>query len=53
MQAPGAGKYPTATAILEDLVCIAKGRKLTSPPGEEKILLEADGQDKDSVLFEV
>ncbi|MBE0477615.1 homoserine dehydrogenase [Candidatus Aerophobetes bacterium] len=28
MQAPGAGKYPTATAIIEDLICIAQGRKL-------------------------
>jgi len=28
MQAPGAGKYPTATAIIEDLICIARGRKL-------------------------
>ena len=28
MQAPGAGKYPTATAIIEDLIYIAQGRKL-------------------------
>ncbi|HHF98626.1 MAG TPA: homoserine dehydrogenase [Candidatus Aerophobetes bacterium] len=28
MQAPGAGKYPTATAIIEDLICIAQGRSL-------------------------
>lgn len=27
MQAPGAGKYPTATAIIEDLICIMRGKK--------------------------
>jgi len=31
MQAPGAGKYPTATAIIEDLICIARGNKLFLP----------------------
>lgn len=31
MQAPGAGKYPTATAIIEDLICVAQGRKLFLP----------------------
>jgi len=28
IRAPGAGKYPTATAIIEDLICIIRGRKL-------------------------
>lgn len=31
MQAPGAGRYPTATAIIEDLICIAQGKKLFLP----------------------
>lgn len=37
MQAPGAGKYPAAIAVMEDLICIAKGRKLFLP--QEKISL--------------
>ncbi|MCD6471658.1 homoserine dehydrogenase [Candidatus Aerophobetes bacterium] len=37
MQAPGAGKYPTAMAVLEDLVYIANGRK-TSFPWQKKQL---------------
>ena len=40
MQAPGAGRYPTATAILEDLVCIAKGRKLILPHPVEGLTLK-------------
>ena len=31
MQAPGAGKYPTATAIIEDFMCIAQQRRLVLP----------------------
>jgi len=46
MQAPGAGKYPTATAILEDLICIAKGRKLTFPPEKRKLSLRPIGKIK-------
>jgi len=46
MQAPGAGKYPTATAILEDLICIAKGRKLTFPPEKRKLSLRPMGKIK-------
>jgi homoserine dehydrogenase len=40
MQAPGAGRYPTATAILEDLVCIAEGRKLILPHPVEELSLK-------------
>lgn len=40
MQAPGAGRYPTATAILEDLVCMAEGRKLVSPYQREHLTLK-------------
>ena len=46
MQAPGAGKYPTATAILEDLICVAKGRKLTFPPDKRKFSLRRTGEVK-------
>jgi len=40
MQAPGAGRYPTATAILEDLVCIAEGKKLILSHGVEELTLK-------------
>ena len=40
LQAPGAGRYPTATAILEDLVCMAEGRKLVSPYQREHLTLK-------------
>lgn len=43
MQAPGAGKYPTATAILEDLICIARGRKLAFPSDKKKLSLRGMG----------
>jgi homoserine dehydrogenase len=43
MQAPGAGKYPTAAAILEDLICVAKGRKLLLPGCSENIDLRKIG----------
>lgn len=39
MQAPGAGKYPTAAAILEDLICVAKGRKLLLPKCRKNMVL--------------
>jgi len=39
LQAPGAGRYPTATAILEDLVSMAKGGKLISPYKRERFRL--------------
>lgn len=38
--APGAGKYPTAQAILEDLSSIAKDIELPTPKGKEKIILK-------------
>ena len=44
MQAPGAGKYPTAAAILEDLICVAKGRKLLLPGCSENIDLGKIGE---------
>jgi len=40
MQAPGAGKYPTATAIMEDLICISRGRGLFFPPRKSSITLK-------------
>jgi len=43
MQAPGAGKYPTAAAILEDLICIAKGRKLILPQRRKNLDLKKMG----------
>ncbi|TET62463.1 ACT domain-containing protein [Candidatus Aerophobetes bacterium] len=43
MQAPGAGKYPTATAILEDLICVARGRKLAFPSDKKKLSLRGMG----------
>lgn len=44
MQAPGAGKYPTATAILEDLICVARGRKLAFPSDKKKLSLRGMGR---------
>lgn len=44
MQAPGAGKYPTAAAILEDLICVAKGRKLLLPGCSENMDLRKIGE---------
>ncbi len=44
MQAPGAGKYPTATAILEDLVSVARGRKLIYPQVERYLTLKKMGE---------
>lgn len=44
MQAPGAGKYPTAAAILEDLICVAKGRKLFLPGCSENMDLGKIGE---------
>ncbi len=44
MQAPGAGKYPTATAILEDLICVARGRKLAFPSDKKKLSLRGMGE---------
>lgn len=44
MRAPGAGKYPTATAILEDLICIAKGRKLILPQQRRYLNLKKIGE---------
>jgi len=44
MQAPGAGKYPTAAAILEDLICVAKGRKLLLPECSENMDLRKIGE---------
>jgi len=46
MQAPGAGKYPTATAILEDLVSVAQGRKLIYPQPKRYLTLKGMGQIK-------
>jgi len=43
MQAPGAGKYPTAAAILEDLICIAKGKKLILPQSRRNLNLKEMG----------
>jgi len=40
MQAPGAGKYPTATAILEDLISIARGKRLTFPQEKKGVKLK-------------
>ncbi|MFQ6067721.1 MAG: homoserine dehydrogenase [bacterium] len=40
MQAPGAGKYPTATAIIEDLVSIARGRRLIYPRPKRDLTLK-------------
>lgn len=40
MQAPGAGKYPTATAILEDLISIAEGRRITPPSDKKEVNLK-------------
>jgi len=40
MQAPGAGKYPTAMAVLEDLVCIANGRRSSFPWQEKRLNLK-------------
>ncbi len=44
IKAPGAGKYPTATAILEDLICIAKGRKLILPQQRKHLNLKKMGE---------
>jgi len=44
MQAPGAGKYPTAAAILEDLICVAEGRKLLLPGCRENMDLGKIGE---------
>ncbi len=46
MQAPGAGKYPTAAAILEDLICVAEGRRLILPKRSKKIRLRKIGEIK-------
>jgi homoserine dehydrogenase len=46
MQAPGAGKYPTATAILEDLVSVARGRKLIYPQPKKYLTLKKMGEIK-------
>ncbi len=43
MQAPGAGKYPAATAILEDLMCVARGKKLAFPSDKKSISLREVG----------
>lgn len=40
MQAPGAGKYPTATAIIEDLMCIVQDRKVFLPTQHLSITLK-------------
>lgn len=40
MQVPGAGKYPAATAILEDLICIAEDRKLLFLSEKEPLTLK-------------
>jgi homoserine dehydrogenase len=44
MQAPGAGKYPTATAIIEDFMCIAQERKVVLPSRDSKLHLKDMGQ---------
>ena len=44
MQAPGAGKYPTATAIMEDLICISRGRGLFFSPGSSSFILKSIGE---------
>lgn len=46
MQAPGAGKYPTATAILEDLVSVARGRKLIYPQPKRYLAFKKMGEIK-------
>ena len=46
MQAPGAGKYPTATAILEDLVSVARGRKLIYPQPKRYLTFKKMGEIK-------
>ena len=46
MQAPGAGKYPTATAIIEDLVSVARERKFTYPQPKTDLTLKKMGQIK-------
>ncbi len=40
MQTPGAGKYPAAIAIMEDLICIAKGKKLFFPQETISLILK-------------
>ncbi|MCD6575208.1 homoserine dehydrogenase [Candidatus Aerophobetes bacterium] len=44
MQAPGAGKYPTATAIIEDLICVAQGKKLLLPAQNSPLNLKSIGE---------
>lgn len=44
MQAPGAGKYPTATAIIEDLINIARGGKLFLPLNPFSLSLKQMGK---------
>ncbi len=44
MQAPGAGKYPTAAAVLEDLICVAKGKELFLPSCSENMDLGKIGE---------
>ncbi|MFQ5834945.1 MAG: homoserine dehydrogenase [bacterium] len=46
MQAPGAGKYPAATAILEDLVSVARGRKLIYPRPKRHLTVKKMGEIK-------
>ena len=44
MQVPGAGKYPAATAVIEDLICIAQGRKLFFSPDAHPLHLRPMGE---------
>jgi len=44
MHAPGAGKYATATAIIEDLICAAQGRKLFLSAQTPSLILKPMGE---------